>query len=70
MATKLNNINSFILNHYVDIVNNFVGEKIINNFDEKTATELHEDMFKFFEKLSFKIQESNCSRKCPFRKGI
>lgn len=55
MTTNLRNINSFILNSYIDTVNKFVGEKIINEVDESFAEKLDKDTFNFFEKLAYKI---------------
>lgn len=75
MTTNLSKVNSFILNSYIDTINHFVGEKIINEVDEKKASSLDSDTFKFFEKLAHRIVNTNkivdtksCSRNCIFRK--
>lgn len=69
MTTNLSKVNSFILNSYIDTINNFVGEKIINEVDEEKASSLDNDTFKFFEKLAHKIVNTkSCSRDCVFRK--
>lgn len=69
MTTNLSKVNSFILNSYIDTINNFVGEKIINEVDEEKASSLDSDAFKFFEKLTHKIVNTKiCSRNCIFRK--
>ena len=59
---------NLILNTYIDTINNFVGEKIINEVDEDKALSLNNDTFKFFEKLSHKINTlKECKRNCIFR---
>lgn len=69
MTTNLSRVNSFILNSYIDTINNFVGEKIINEVDEEKASSLDSDTFKFFEKLSHRIVNTkSCLRNCIFRK--
>ena len=69
MTTNLSKVNSFILNSYIDTVNNFVGEKIINEVDEENASSLDKDTFKFFEKLAHRIINiKSCSRNCFLRK--
>lgn len=69
MATNIRNINSFILNSYIDTVNKFVGEKIVNEVDERIAERLDKDTFNFFEKLSKRINNlQKCKRNCWFRK--
>ena len=69
MATNLSKVNSLILNSYINTINNFVGEKIINEVDEENASGLDKDTFKFFEKLAHKIVNiKSCSRNCFLRK--
>jgi len=75
MTTNLSKVNSFILNSYIDTINNFVGEKIINEVDEEKALNLNGDTFEFFEKLAHRIANTknrlntkSCSRNCIFRK--
>lgn len=69
MATNLSKVNSLILNSYVNTINNFVGEKILNEVDEEYASNLDKDTFKFFEKLAHRIMDTeSCSRNCIFRK--
>ena len=71
MTTNLSKVNSLILNSYINTINNFVGEKIINEVDEESASSLDSDTFKFFEKLAHKIVNTkSCSRNCVFRKGV
>lgn len=71
MSTNLKNVNSFILNSYINTVNGFVGENIVSEVDEETASGLDKDTFRFFEKLSKKIiQTKSCSRNCIFRKRL
>ena len=71
MTTNLSKVNSFILNSYIDTINNFVGEKIINEVEEEKALSLDSDTFKFFEKLAHKIiNTKSCSRDCVFRKEL
>jgi hypothetical protein len=48
MTTNLSKVNSLILNSYINTINNFVGEKIINEVDEENASSLDKDTFKFF----------------------
>lgn len=70
MATNLSKVNSFILNSYIDTINNFVGEKIINEVEEEKALSLDNDTFKFFERLAHRIVNTkSCSRNCTFRKA-
>lgn len=69
MTTNLKNINSFILNSYIETINNFIGEQIICEADEEQASKLNEDTFKFFEKLAHKIKTlKECKRNCIFRR--
>ena len=69
MTTNLSKVNSLILNSYINTINNFVGEKIVNEVDEETASGLDKDTFKFFEKLAHKIVNTkSCSRDCFLRK--
>lgn len=68
MATNLEKINSFILNSYIEIVNEFVGEKIVCEVSEEEAKNLDKDTSKFFEKLAHKITTlKECKRNCIFR---
>lgn len=68
MATNLEKVNSFILNSYIEIVNEFVGEKIVCEVSEEQARNLDKDTFKFFEKLAYKITIlKECKRNCIFR---
>lgn len=68
MATNLEKINSFILNSYIEVVNEFVGEKIVYGVSEEEARNLDKDTFKFFEKLAHKITTlKECKRNCIFR---
>lgn len=73
MSTKLKNINSFILNCYIDEINEFVGEEIVSPTTEELASSLNNDTFEFFRKLALKISEverdkARCIRNCCFRK--
>lgn len=69
MTTNLSKVNSLILNSYINTINNFVGEKIVNEVDEETASGLDKDTYKFFGKLAHKIVNiKSCSRNCIFRK--
>lgn len=68
MATNLENVNSFILNSYIETINEFVGEEIICEVSEEKARNLDKDTIKFFEKLSHKINTlKECKRNCIFR---
>ena len=68
MATNLKNVNSFILNSYIETINEFVGEKIACEVSEEMARNLDKDVFKFFEKLAHKINTlKECRRNCIFR---
>lgn len=68
MATNLEKINSFILNSYIETINEFVGEKIACEVSEEIARNLDKDVFKFFEKLAHKINTlKECKRNCIFR---
>lgn len=68
MATNLEKINSFILNSYIETINEFVGEKIACEVSEEMARNLDKDVFKFFEKLAHKINTlKECKRNCIFR---
>lgn len=73
MSTNLKYVNSFLLNGYIDEINEFVGEKIISHTNESVASNLDYDTFVFFKKLAMKIFETkinkqNCFRNCCFRK--
>lgn len=69
MATNLEKINSFILNSYIETINEFVGEKIACEVSEEIARNLDKDVFKFFEKLAHKINTlKECKRNCIFRR--
>lgn len=73
MVTRLKDVNSFILNCYIDEINEFVGEEIVSQTNEKIASNLDNDTFEFFRKLAMKIFETkinkqNCFRNCCFRK--
>ena len=73
MSTNLKYVNSFLLNGYIDEINEFVGEKIISHTNESVASNLDDDTFVFFQKLAMKIFETkinkqNCFRNCCFRK--
>ena len=69
MTTNLKDINSFILNSYIETVNEFVGEKIVCEVDEEQAMNLNKDTFKFFEKLAHRINTlKECKRDCIFRR--
>ena len=74
MATNLKNINSFILNSYVDVINDFLGEKLIEHVDEATAEKMDSNgVHELFMKLSRQInymRSGSCCRKCPFRKEV
>lgn len=71
MTTNLSKVNSFILNSYIDTINNFVGEKIINEVGEEKALSLNNDTFEFFEKLAHRIVDTkSCSRNCVLRRGV
>ena len=61
MTTNLSRVNSFILNSYIDTINNFVGEKIINEVDEEKASSLDSDTFRI-------VNTKSCLRNCIFRK--
>lgn len=68
MVTNLEKINSFILNSYIETINEFVGEKIACEVSEEIARNLDKDVFKFFEKLAHKINIlKECKRNCIFR---
>lgn len=69
MTTNLSRLNSLILNSYINTINNFVGEKIVNEVDEETVSGLDNATFEFFEKLAHKIVNTkSCSRNCFLRK--
>lgn len=73
MVTRLTDINSFLLNGYIDEINKFVGEKVISHTNESVACNLDYDTFEFMRKLAMKIFEvnlnkQNCIRNCCFRK--
>lgn len=69
MVTNLKNVNSFILNSYIETINEFVGEKIVCEVSEEKAKNLDKDTFKFFEKLAHKINTlKECNRNCIFRR--
>lgn len=70
MATNIKNINSFILNDYIETINKFVGEEIILPTREELTSNLNNDTFEFFRKLATRISEDKkyCIRNCYFRK--
>lgn len=73
MVTKLTGVNSFLLNGYIDEINEFVGEKVISHTDENVACNLDYDTFEFIRKLAMKISEverdkARCVRNCCFRR--
>lgn len=73
MSTKLKNINSFLLNCYIDEINEFVGEEIVSPTNEELASNLDNDTFEFFRKLALRISgvkkdKACCVRNCCFRK--
>lgn len=73
MSTNLKYVNSFLLNGYIDEINEFVGEKIISHTNESVASNLNNDTFEFIRKLAEKIAEvqkdkTYCIRNCCFRK--
>ena len=70
---NLKYINSFILNSYIDEINEFVGEEIVSPTNEKLASNLDNDTFEFFRKLALRISEvkrdkAHCVRNCYFRR--
>lgn len=73
MVTRLKDVNSFLLNSYIDKINEFVGEEIVSSTNEKIASNLDNDTFEFFRKLALKISEverdkARCVRNCYFRR--
>lgn len=73
MVTRLKDVNSFILNCYIDEINEFVGEEIVSQTNEKIASNLDNDTFEFFRKLALRISEvkrdkAHCVRNCYFRR--
>ena len=68
MVTNLKKINSFILNSYIETINEFVGEKIACEVSEEQASKLNDDVFEFFRKIAHKINTlKECKRNCIFR---
>lgn len=70
---NLKYINSFILNFYIDEINEFVGEKVISHTNESVACNLDYDTFEFMRKLAMRISEverdkARCVRNCCFRR--
>lgn len=70
---NLKYINSFILNSYIDEINEFVGEEIVSYTNEELASNLDNDTFEFFRKLALRISEverdkARCVRNCCFRR--
>ena len=70
---NLKYINSFIINSYIDEINEFVGEEIVSPTNEELASNLDNDTFEFFRKLALRIAEverdkARCVRNCCFRK--
>lgn len=70
---NLKYINSFILNSYIDEINEFVGEKVISHTNESVACNLDYDTFEFMRKLAMRISEverdkTRCIRNCCFRR--
>lgn len=57
MVTRLKDINSFILNSYIDEINKFVGEEIVSPTNEELTSTCNSDVFEFFRKLATKITE-------------
>ncbi len=69
MTTNLKNVNSFILNSYIETINEFVGEEIIYEVDEEQASKLNDDVFEFLGKIAHKIETlKECKRNCIFRR--
>lgn len=63
----------FLLNSYIDKINEFVGEEIVSQTNEELASNLDNDTFEFFRKLALRISEmerdkSRCVRNCHFRR--
>lgn len=72
MVTRLKDVNSFLLNSYIDKINEFVGEEIVSQTNEELASNLDNDTFGFFRKLALRISEvkrdkTRCVRNCYFR---
>lgn len=70
---NLKDVNSFILNYYIDEINKFLGEEVIPQVNEELASRLDNDTVEFFRKLVTKITEfqkdkTYCVRNCCFRK--
>lgn len=73
MVTRLKDVNSFLLNSYIDKINEFVGEEIVSQTNEELASNLDNDTFEFFRKLALRISEmerdkSRCVRNCYLRR--
>lgn len=73
MVTRIKNINSFLLNCYIDKINEFIGEEVISHTNEEVACDLNNDTFEFVRKLAERIAEvqkdkTYCVRNCCFRK--
>lgn len=73
MVTRLKDVNSFLLNSYIDKINKFVGEEIVSQTNEELAGNLDNDTFEFFRKLALRISEVKrdkvrCIRNCYFRR--
>lgn len=45
MSTNLKDVNSFLLNDYIDEINEFVGEMVISHTSERVACNLDNDTF-------------------------
>lgn len=70
---NLKDVNSFLLNCYIDKINEFVGEEVISHTDEEVACSINNDTFEFIRKLAMKISEverdkARCVRNCCFRR--
>ena len=70
---NLKDVNSFLLNRYIDKINEFVGEEVISHTDEEVACSINNDTFEFIRKLAERIAEvqkdkTYCVRNCCFRK--
>lgn len=55
MATNLSKIHSFLLNHYIDTINDFVGETIIEHVNEEKAIKTDEETVKFFQSCRIRL---------------
>mgnify|MGYP006993850247 CR=1 FL=1 len=70
---NLKDVNSFLLNCYIDKINEFVGEEVISHTTEELACNLNNNTFEFIRKLAERISEvqrdkTHCVRNCCFRK--